>query len=121
MSYVLGFDHVQVAMPKGAEGPAREFYGGLLGLTELPKPASLAPRGGLWFSCGTAQLHLGVDEHFVPARKAHPGLRIHNYRELLSRLQRAGCAVAEDSSLPGVERAFVADPFGNRVELVHAE
>src|SRR5205085_9387921 len=71
---ILGLDHVQIAIPRGSEEKARAFYGGLLGLEELPKPAALRPRGGVWFKAGGQELHLGVEEPFAPARKAHPGL-----------------------------------------------
>ena len=116
--HVAGFDHVQVAIPRDGERHAREFYANLLGLDEIPKPPQLARRGGLWFTCGQLQLHLGVEEPFAPARKAHPALRITGYRALLERLERAGVAIVRDTELPGIERAFVSDPFGNRLELV---
>jgi len=116
--HVIGLDHVQLAMPRGAEQHAREFYSNLLGLEEIPKPPRLASRGGLWFSCGPLQLHLGVEEPFAAARKAHPALRVIGYRVLLERLERAGVGIVRDAELPGIERAFVSDPFGNRLELI---
>ena len=119
--HVLGFDHVQVAMPRGEEDRARAFYSGLLGLNEIPKPGATAGRGGVWFQCGQLQLHLGVEEPFAPARKAHPALRVRGYEELLAKLVAAGYAVVPDAGLPGVSRSFVADPFGNRVELMDGE
>jgi len=121
MVRVLGFDHMQVAIPKDGEDLAREFYGGLLGLDEIPKPEPLIGRGGLWFQCGQLQLHLGVEEPFSPARKAHPAFRIHGYADLLARLEAAGYSVVPDTSLPEVERASVSDPFGNRVELIKGD
>jgi len=121
MVRVLGLDHVQVAMPRGEEERARSFYGDLLRLDEIPKPEPLAGRGGLWFQCGQLQLHLGVEERFSPARKAHPALRIHGYEELLTRLAAAGYCAVPDTSLPQIERAHVFDPFGNRVELIKVE
>jgi hypothetical protein len=69
---IVGYDHVQVAIPSGAEPIARDYYGGLLGMVELPKPATLAARGGCWFTAGAAVLHLGVEADFRRARKAHP-------------------------------------------------
>lgn len=116
--HVTGLDHVQVAMPRGAEDRARTFYAGLLGLQEIPKPAVMARRGGLWFQCGPQQLHLGVDDPFTPARKAHPALRVRGYDDLLAALAAAGYGLAHDAELAGVRRAFVADPFGNRIELI---
>ncbi len=115
---VLGLDHVQLAMPKGQEALARSFYGGLLGLKEIAKPAELVARGGVWYVCGDLQLHLGVEDPFTPARKAHPGLRIAGYEAFTTALSRAGVVVKADTSVPGLRRCFVDDPFGNRVELV---
>lgn len=121
MSYVLGFDHVLIAMPRGEEDRARAFYSGLLGLKEIPKPGATAGRGGAWFECGPLQLHLGIEEPFSPARKAHPALRIRGYQELLARLIASGSRVVHATDLPGVARSFVSDPFGNRIELIDGE
>ena len=115
-------DHVQVAAPPGCEAQARRFYGELLGLVEVEKPAALASRGGVWFALGAgAQLHVGVAEDFAPARKAHPGLRIETIARLemlARRLAAVGAPVVWNSELPGVRRFFTADPFGNRLELL---
>ena len=121
MIHVIGFDHVQLAMPRGKEATARAFYGALMGLEELPKPEATAARGGLWFKCGDLQLHLGVEEPFAPARKAHPAFRVRDYEPLLAKLSTNGLAVTRDRVLAGVERAFVHDPFGNRIELIDSE
>jgi catechol 2,3-dioxygenase-like lactoylglutathione lyase family enzyme len=110
-------DHVQLAMPAGEETRAREFYGGALGMDELPKPAELAARGGCWFASGDVQIHLGVEPDFRPARKAHPGLRCSDYDALLARLRERAIVVREETLAAG-RRAFVDDPFGNRIELV---
>jgi catechol 2,3-dioxygenase-like lactoylglutathione lyase family enzyme len=120
MSHVSGFDHVQIAIPRGGEDRGRDFYTGILGLQEIPKP-NADTRGGVWFRCGALELHLGVEEPFAPARKAHPALRIRGYAELLAKLAAAGHRAVPDSTLAGVIRAFVADPFGNRVELIDGE
>lgn len=85
-------------------------------MTELPKPAELAKRGGCWFASGAVQVHLGVEADFRPARKAHPALRCANLAETLERLRNAGIPYEEDSAT-GETRAFVHDPFGNRIEL----
>ena len=105
-------------MPRGGENRARAFYCDLLGMVELPKPAELAKRGGCWFSSGTVQVHLGVEEEFSPARKAHPALRCVDYDGLTARLRGAEVTVTEDSNIPGVRRCHVVDPFGNRLELI---
>lgn len=105
-------------MPAGGEDRARWFYGSLLGMREIPKPAELAKRGGCWFACGPVQIHLGVEADFRPARKAHPALRCFDFNGLIGRLSDAGIEVIPDQSIPGVERCHIADPFGNRIELI---
>lgn len=106
-------------MPRGAEAKARAFYADLLGMVELPKPPELAKRGGCWFQSGAVQIHLGVEEDFRPAKKAHPAVRCRDYDSLLAHLRAAGIAVTEDTSIPSVRRCHVFDPFGNRLELIH--
>jgi catechol 2,3-dioxygenase-like lactoylglutathione lyase family enzyme len=115
---ILGIDHVQLAMPAGDEAKAREFYSGLLGIPEVPKPAALAARGGVWFQHGPVKIHLGVERDFRPARKAHPALLVRDLAGLVRRLGDAGIRVVEDDGLPGYERVYVSDPFGNRLELM---
>ena len=114
---VTGIDHVQVAAPRGCEADARAFYGGLLGLTELPKPESLAARGGCWFRAGAQELHVGVEDPFAPARKAHPGLVVEDLADLARRLGEQGIEVTYDDTIPGTTRFYAADPFGNRLEF----
>jgi catechol 2,3-dioxygenase-like lactoylglutathione lyase family enzyme len=89
---VVGLDHVQIAAPSGCEEDARGFYGDVLGLPEIGKPAPLRARGGVWFSLGAQQLHVGVQEPFSPATKAHPALRVAPGRldVLAERLAKAG-------------------------------
>lgn len=114
-----GIDHVQLAMPAGGEALARRFYGEILGLEEIAKPPALAARGGAWFRCGAMQLHLGVEADFRAAKKAHPGLLVTDLAALLERLRAAGFEVNFDQEpIAGFERAFTADPFGNRIELL---
>ena len=115
---ILGFDHVQLAMPAGGEAEARRFYGEVLGLEEIPKPAALAGRGGAWFRSGDVVLHLGVEPDFRPARKAHPALRVEGLTGLIVRCVNAAFPVERDVPLPGMERIRVADPFGNRIECI---
>ena len=114
-------DHVQVAAPPGTEDQAREFYGELLGLPELAKPEPLHARGGVWFGLGAGQLHVGIEDPFTPAAKAHPALRTGGedaLRALARCLEAAGHPVAWDDSLPGEVRFHTADPWGNRLELL---
>jgi catechol 2,3-dioxygenase-like lactoylglutathione lyase family enzyme len=114
-------DHLQIAAPRACEAEARAFYGRLLGLNELQKPANLQRRGGLWFAVGDRQLHIGVEEAFAPARKAHPAFRWADDGELravAARLCEAGVPVQWDEELPGVRRFFSSDPWGNRLEFL---
>ena len=115
---VVRLDHVQLAMPPGREAEAEAFYSGLLGLTRRPKPEPMASRGGCWFEAGPVAVHLGVDQDFRPARKAHPAFLVEDLASLTSALIKAGCPVAHDVPLEGYDRIFVDDPFGNRIELL---
>lgn len=116
---ILSIDHVQLAMPTGAEDQARSFYIGLLGFREIPKPAELAKRGGAWFESGSALLHLGVEPDFHPARRAHPALIVDDLDALVAQIERAGFETdTSQPALEGYRRAHVFDPFGNRIELM---
>lgn len=115
---VIGIDHVQLAMPASGEDRARGFYAGVLGLREVPKPADLAARGGCWFEGGGAHIHLGVEEDFRPARKAHPALLIDDLEGFIGQLNEAGVPFRPGKPLDGYARGDVADPFGNRIELM---
>jgi catechol 2,3-dioxygenase-like lactoylglutathione lyase family enzyme len=118
---ITGYDHVQVAIPVGGEPAAREFYGGLLGMTEVAKPPALAVRGGCWFTAGAAMLHLGVEDPFAPALKAHPAFLVEDLDALEVALTAAGHpTVHADGELPGIRRFHSADPFGNRLEFQQA-
>lgn len=110
--------HVQIAIPKGGEREARRFYGDVLGLRGVPKPASLQGRGGVWFDTGTVPLHLGVDPSFASATKAHVAFEVDELVSFRQRLVAAGCIAGNDEPLPGVSRSYTSDPFGNRVELL---
>ena len=114
---ITGLDHVQLAIPPGGEPYARQFYVDRLGLRELVKPEPLRSRGGCWFECGSTQLHLGVEDDFRPARKAHPALVVNELRRFVA---ERGLEVRWDDDRPDVARCYVDDPFGNRIELVDA-
>ena len=118
---ITGLDHVQVAIPAGGEDGARAYYGDVLGMTEVPKPPALAQRGGCWFTSGGAVLHLGVDEPFVPAKKAHPAFLVTDLDALAAALAaRGGSVTRSDGELPGIRRFHTFDPFGNRLEFQQA-
>jgi catechol 2,3-dioxygenase-like lactoylglutathione lyase family enzyme len=115
---LLQIEHVQLAMPSGQEAAARDFYSDILGLAEVPKPENLAKRGGCWFESSGVKVHLGVQENFLPARKAHPAFLVKNLTELRMTLEQANFKCVEDEPLQGYTRFYVSDPFGNRIELM---
>ena len=115
---IRAIDHIQLAMPAGGEQAARVFYGGLLGMAEVPKPPHLASRGGCWFQSGGARVHLGVDPDFHPAAKAHPAFVLDDLDSLAAILEANGFPTRADQPLEGYARRYVNDPFGNRIELM---
>ena len=121
--------HVQVACPLGGEDLARAFYVDGLGLTEVAKPAALAVRGGCWFRAYddagevTAEIHVGVEEPFTPAARAHPALVLDDVASLdrlAARLRAYDHRVddAERESFEGYLRFHTFDPHGNRVAVL---
>lgn len=118
---IVGFDHVQLAIPAGSEDALRRFYNALLGMTETTKPPALAARGGGWFRSGQAVLHLGVEEPHRPARKAHPAFLVDDLDDMLRHLTGAGCTcVRTNREIPGVRRFHTHDVVGNRLEFQQA-
>jgi catechol 2,3-dioxygenase-like lactoylglutathione lyase family enzyme len=111
-------DHIQIAAPEGCEAAAREFYGAILGLAEVEKPAELRPRGGCWFQCGDQQVHIGVERDFRPAKKAHPAFVVSDLDELREALAARQIAVVDDSDTIATRRFYAEDPWGNRLEFV---
>ena len=121
--------HVQVACPPGAESEARRFYGEGLGMTEVEKPEELRDRGGAWFRAYdasgevSAELHVGVEESFRPAGKAHPAFVVASRQSLdatAARLEALGFEVdrSEADSFAGHVRFHTRDGHGNRVEVL---
>lgn len=117
-SFITGIDHIQIAAPPNAEDEARSFYGAILGMTEIQKPDSLKGRGGCWFQIGAQEVHIGIQQDFIPAKKAHPGFTVHALEPLKLRLEKAGYAIHEDTPINGRARFFTNDPFGNRIEFL---
>ena len=115
---ITGLDHIQLAMPKGEEARARAFFSGVLGMAELPKPQSLHGRGGCWFACGSQELHVGVEDGFRPAKKAHPAFLVDNLTAVETHLRALGVEIKQQPPLPNASRIFIEDPFGNRIELL---
>jgi catechol 2,3-dioxygenase-like lactoylglutathione lyase family enzyme len=118
MTGLVGLHHVQVAAPRGSEEVLRRFYGDVLGMTEVPKPLDLAGRGGVWFRAGALELHLGVEDDFRPAGKAHPGLLVADLPAYVDGLAAHGVPVEWDDAFPGYRRCYLRDPHGNRLELL---
>jgi catechol 2,3-dioxygenase-like lactoylglutathione lyase family enzyme len=112
--------HVQLAAPANSESTSRAFWVGILGFVEIDKPAALADRGGCWFRRDRIEVHVGVEEDFHPARKAHPGFLVRDLNELAQRLERAGGPVSWDADFTGMRRFYSQDPFGNRLEFLEA-
>ncbi|PHD55511.1 glyoxalase [Bacillus toyonensis] len=117
-SYIQGIDHVQIAAPVGCEEEARAFYGKKIGMEEIPKPEELKKRGGCWFKCGNQEIHIGVEQNFTPAKKAHPAFYVTQINEFKQMLIGQGIEVIDDHDRPDVIRFYVSDPFGNRIEFM---
>jgi catechol 2,3-dioxygenase-like lactoylglutathione lyase family enzyme len=115
---IVRIDHVQLAMPRGGEEEARAFYKTVLGIPEIPKPTNLVSRGGCWFVSDALKVHLGVEDDFRPARKAHPAFLVEHLSDLKNKLEAAGFKPIIDEPLEGYDRIHVHDPFGNRIELL---
>lgn len=119
MSFLFqAIDHVQLAAPKGSESIARVFYGKILGFTEVEKPELLRKRGGVWFAFGPYQIHIGIEEPFAPAKKAHPAFQIENLDAFKTHLSNSNVSFVVDTDLPGANRIYIHDPFGNRIEIL---
>ena len=117
----FGLHHVLLAIPAGAEDVCRSFYVDVLGMVELTKPPALAAKGGLWVRADGLELHLGVEQDFRPARRAHPGIRVSDLDALAEHLSQHGYAPDWDDNFPGHRRFYVADPVGNRLELLQRD
>lgn len=110
--------HIQLAIPAGGEEASRQFWGEMLGMEEMLKPPELAARGGCWFDGGGVEVHLGVEPDFSPSHKAHPGILVTGLRDLAARLETAGITVTWNAQMPGYNRFYASDPFGNRLEFL---
>jgi catechol 2,3-dioxygenase-like lactoylglutathione lyase family enzyme len=117
-SFGFRLQHVQLAIPRGSEDACRQFYVAILGLTEVPKPPALAIRGGMWLRAEDGEIHLGVEDDFRPARKAHPAFVVTDFEGLVARLTKAGVEIRWDESIPGTRRFHASDNVGNRLEFI---
>lgn len=111
MTFIIKkIDHIQLAAPQGSEEKARNFYTDLLGFQEIEKPTPLKKRGGVWFAVGNQQVHIGIAEPFVPAKKAHPAFEVDNLERLKHHLSARGITLQEDENLSGAKRFYIFDP-----------
>lgn len=111
--------HVQLMMPRERAHEAERFYVELLGLTRIPRPENLPNPGGIWFSLGDQELHLGAQDAEVdPTSRAHVAFEVDDLDSILARLREAGVALNPAPTLDGIRRVHVRDPFGNRLELM---
>ncbi|WP_099361485.1 VOC family protein [Fredinandcohnia onubensis] len=119
MTYTIkAIDHIQLAAPKGSEDQARQFYSTILGCKEVEKPEVLRKNGGVWFAFGTVHIHIGIEDPFTPAKKAHLAFEIENLYALKQHLQTSNVVIIDDNNLPGANRFYAHDPFGNRLEFL---
>ncbi len=121
---IVRLHHVQITIPRDAENEAREFYCGFLGLKEIPKPDSLAGRGGFWLELGEMQVHVGVEDREDTAgrenSKAHAAYLVEDLAFWRARLEMNGVKILDGIPVPGYDRFEFRDPFGNRVEFMMA-
>jgi catechol 2,3-dioxygenase-like lactoylglutathione lyase family enzyme len=110
-------DHVQVCIPFGEEERARQFYGQLLGLREIPKPASVLKNGGMWFEIADIQLHIGVEEVAAPSKR-HPAFEVEEVESVRRYLESNGVRTRDEPLIEGLKRFSFYDPYGNRIELI---
>lgn len=111
-------DHIQLAAPVNEENKVRAFFKDLLGFEEIEKPDLLKRNGGVWFVAGLIQLHIGMEENFIPAKKAHPAFHVKNIEALKEYLDEKNVSFLVDDRLPGANRFYLDDPFGNRLEFL---
>jgi len=118
MTFIKKIDHIQLAAPIGSENEARLFFQGVLSLQEIVKPVELQKNGGVWFSNDQIHIHVGIEEKFVPAKKAHPAFEVADIESFASHIRQKGISIQMDDKLPGAKRFYVNDPFGNRLEFL---
>jgi catechol 2,3-dioxygenase-like lactoylglutathione lyase family enzyme len=116
MIFFKRIDHVQISIPKGSENEARAFYTGVMGLKEIPKPASLMPNGGLWYQVADIELHLGVEAEVLKTNR-HPAFEITDV-EAARKYLETRVEIVEEPHIPGRIRFAFIDPFGNKMELL---
>ena len=114
----MKIDHVQLAIPAGSEDDCRAFWLKALGCAEVEKPDHLKARGGVWLIFDEVSIHLGVDDDFRPAKKAHLALAVADIDRFAAGLTAANHAVRWDQPIDARRRFFTDDPVGNRIEFI---
>ena len=119
---IIGFHHAQVTAPRGSADEVRRFYGGVLGLTEIPVPATMTKYGLIWFQCGPGQLHVGQEDGIERARTgAHLAYHVTDMPHWRNRLRGLGLELVEQPKIEGFDRFHIRDPFGNKIEVIGPE
>ena len=122
MSKIIGYHHAQVTAPKGSADEVRRFYGGVLGLTEIPVPATMTKYGLIWFRCGDRELHVGQEDGIERSKTgAHLAYHVDDVKAWRKRLSDHGLEIFEQPKIEGFDRVHVRDPFGNRLEIIGPE
>lgn len=115
---VTALHHVNVTVPPELEQATKEFYGAVLGLKQVPKPAAARPTGA-WYQIGESQLHLSVEDESPSMSSRHVCLTVDDLAESEKRFRTAGVEIIPDPRpIPGARRFYVRDPGGNQLEIV---
>lgn len=117
---LTGIDHIQIAVPRARERDCVAFYRSVLGLTEIPKPEELRGRGGAWFQLGAQQVHIGVEDHESPPSKRHICFKTPDVAAARAAIEAQGVATEDERKVEGLDRFFLRDPAGNRIEITAA-
>lgn len=110
-------DHVQLSIPKGYVGQARDFYCGILGLKEIPRPEALASIEGFWLEIANTRIHIAAEENVCKTRR-HPAFIISEIENVKTYLKDKGVKIKDDQEIPGLIRFSLFDPWDNRIELI---
>ena len=96
---------------------SRRFYRDLLGLKEINKPRTF-DFVVLWFDLGNQQLHLLLKDRPDTLSPRHFALRVADAGAARAYFRARGVATQETTPIPGADRFFIADPDGNRIEII---
>ena len=114
---IAAIDHVQLTVPRKAEAEVLDFYRRVLGLAEIEKPPALQGHGGAWFQVGSLQLHIGVESEPLPRSKRHVCFLVPDLPKARAAVVAKNVAIEEENRAEGLNRFFIRDPAGNRLEI----